>query len=211
MATSRTILIGDIHGCAFEFGELLEMLSPDDGDTIVLMGDLLNKGPDPEGVLQTFESLGCISLLGNHDLDHLEWSQGLVLPKPESVSTRRMMSEPAYSRYLEAVRNMSLIHQTPDFVAVHGAIISDVPLENQPADVLTGKTTIDPSWKDRVDLDRPVVVGHKRYNVVQEMPFVIPGKFYGIDTGCVYGGSLTALILPGGLLIQVKAARNYCL
>jgi serine/threonine protein phosphatase 1 len=209
MSRNNTILIGDIHGCDHEFRELLHLLSPAEGDQLVLLGDLLNKGPDPEGVLQTYASLDCVCLLGNHDLNHLEWSQGTARPKPESVITREEMSKSSYKNYLEAVANMPLYFQTSDLIAVHGAILPGLSLDNQPAKVLTGKTTLDSDWRDDLTLDRPLVVGHKRYNGNPSEPLIIEGKFYGIDTGCVYGGCLTALILPLGRIVQVKAVRDY--
>ena len=84
-----TIFIGDIHGCSREFAALLDAVAPTSDDRLVLLGDLLNKGPDPVGVLETFESLDCVCLLGNHEFDHLKWKAGR-LPKPESVRTRRV-------------------------------------------------------------------------------------------------------------------------
>jgi hypothetical protein len=209
MKRANTILVGDIHGCGHEFSELLQLVSPAQGDQLVLLGDLLNKGPDPEGVFKTFESLDCICLMGNHDLNHLEWSKGTARPKPESERTREEMSKSSYKRYLEAVRQMPLIYETPDLIAVHGAVLPGISLAKQPAKVLTGKTTLDPAWKDNLDLDRPLVVGHKRYNDVQTLPFIIEGSFYAIDTGCVYGGCLTALVLPAGRIFQVQAQRDY--
>lgn len=204
-----TILIGDIHGCSREFKELLQRVSPVTGDRIVLIGDLLNKGPDPVGVLQIFQELGSICLLGNHDFDHLRWQAGRSDPKEESVRTRRLMPLEEYQCYLEAVRRLPLFYEERDLLAVHAAILNAKSLEDQPVGILTGDTALDKSWKDRLSVGRPVVVGHKRYSEDPAAPCIIEGKFYGIDTGCVYGGCLTALSMPSGRIFQVKAERSY--
>src|SRR5258705_4976560 len=97
-----TIIIGDIHGCSYEFSALLDKIAPTCGDRLVLLGDLVNKGPDPTGVLEAFESLNCVCLLGNHDFDHLKWKAGGV-PKSESVLTRKLMPPATYEKYLDCV------------------------------------------------------------------------------------------------------------
>jgi len=206
---ANTILIGDIHGCSRELRELLHRLSPATNDRIVLMGDLVNKGPDPTGVLEIFESLECLCLRGNHECNHLDWQAGHASPKPDSILTRELVSEAIYERYLAEAARMPLYHEQPGFFAVHGAVVNGLPLSEQPDKVLTGEITLDPSWVDFVDLDRPLVVGHKRYSQDQGDPYIVEGKFYGIDTGCVYGGCLTALVLPTGRIVQVKASRDY--
>ncbi len=203
-----TIFIGDIHGCSREFAALLDAVAPASDDRLVLLGDLLNKGPDPGGVLETFESLDCVCLLGNHEFDHLQWKAGRS-PKPESVRTRESMSPARYGRYLELAGRMPLFFENEDLIAVHGALLNGVPLTEQPVEVLTGDLNLDRSWKDQIMLDRPVVAGHKRYSRDQCEPCIEDGKFYGIDTGCVYGGCLTALWMPSGKIAQVRAARVY--
>jgi predicted MPP superfamily phosphohydrolase len=209
MNPANTILIGDIHSCSREFDALLALLAPSPNDQLILLGDLLNKGPDPEGVLEIFESLGCICLRGNHDLNHLEASQGKAKLTQESERTRKLMSKAAYKRYLSAVDQMPNLLELPDLIATHGAVMAGLPLDQQPSKVLTGQTTLAPSWKDHLDLNLPLVVGHKRYSAIQSEPCIIEKKFYGIDTGCVYGGSLTALIMPEGHIVQTKAVRDY--
>jgi serine/threonine protein phosphatase 1 len=203
-----TIIIGDIHGCSREFCALLDKLAPNSDDRLLLLGDLLNKGPDPLGVFKTFESLDCVCLLGNHDLDHLNWSAG-SLPKPESVLTRKLMPPNCYQRYLELVGKMPLFFENKELIAVHSALLNGVPLSNQPIEVLTGDTNLKKTWKDEINLGRPLIVGHKRYSANPCEPYIVEGKFYGIDTGCVYGGRLTALWMPSGKIMQVPAARNY--
>ncbi len=204
----QTILIGDIHGCSRELHELLRLLDLSEA-RIVLLGDLVNKGPDPAGVVRTVRDLDCLCLRGNHDQDHLSWYEGLHGPKPDSIKTRAMMSAEDYSAYLEMVARMPLCLEDEDFIAVHGALREGVPLADQPPEILTGELTLDNSWKDTIDLGRPLIVGHKRYHEPQDEPFIDGRRFFGLDTGCVYGGSLTALAMPSGKIWQVKAERQY--
>lgn len=205
----KTLLIGDIHACAREFYALLDLVGPGSDDRLILMGDLVNKGPDPGGVVRAVRSLDALCLRGNHENDHLRWHDGLAHPKAESVRTRKLMTREEYAGYLVMARAMPLFFECPDLVAVHGALVPGLPLHTQSAALLTGDETPDPSWKDTVDLGRPLVVGHKRYRKDFAKPCIIRHRFYGIDTGCVYGGALTALELPSGKIWQVRAARDY--
>lgn len=208
--SEQTILIGDVHGCSRELQALLDEIGPAASGPIVFLGDLVNKGPDPVGVLRIIRSLKCISLRGNHDINHLEWREGLAEPLPETVVTRSLMPVEDYDAYLEMVASMPYFHQTADFFAVHGALRPDLPISLQPAALMSGVEKFDLSWKDHLQLDRPVVVGHKRYNAAAPAePCVIPDRFYGIDTGCVFGGRLTALEMPSRRFWQVDSARNY--
>jgi predicted phosphodiesterase len=204
----ETIFIGDIHGCSREFSALLDHVSPGRGDRLILLGDLVNKGPDPAGVLQIFATVDCVCLLGNHDLDHLKWKGGGI-PKVESIVTKDLIPAPLYEKFLEEVVRMPPLFERSDFIAVHGGLLNGVALSEQPLEVMTGDRNLSNDWKDEIILDRPLVTGHKRYGSDQAVPYIVEGKFYGIDTGCVYGGCLTALRLPSGTLAQVRAERAY--
>jgi len=205
----KTILIGDIHSCSRELGALLDLLSPTSSDRLILMGDLVNKGPDPGGVIRIVRSLGAVCLRGNHENDHLRWQAGTARPKAESVRTRALMTAEDYSDYLAMAGEMPLYYEDDHLIAVHGSLVPGLPLDEQYPALLTGDETPDPSWKDGIDLGRPLVVGHKRYRRDFSKPCIVKGKFYGIDTGCVYGGTLTALELPSEKIWQVRAARDY--
>ena len=69
----RLIAIGDIHGCHHEFAELLERLELTKDDRLILVGDLVNRGPDSCKVIELARQHRAISLLGNHELRLLNY------------------------------------------------------------------------------------------------------------------------------------------
>ena len=68
---NRVIAIGDIHGCVAALRGLVRLIAPSSCDTIVTLGDYVNRGPDGPGVIDEPIQLGdrckLVSLLGNHD------------------------------------------------------------------------------------------------------------------------------------------------
>ena len=73
MGFMRSIIIGDIHGCAKEFGELLDRVQPGPEDRLILLGDLFDRGPDSWEVFQKVRRLEkafgerFVLLRGNHE------------------------------------------------------------------------------------------------------------------------------------------------
>jgi len=67
----RTIAIGDIHGCSAALDALLEAFQPSSEDTIVTLGDYINRGPDSRGVIDKLIELKdrcrLVPLRGNHE------------------------------------------------------------------------------------------------------------------------------------------------
>src|SRR5258705_12009851 len=65
-------VVGDIHGCAREFGDLLEEIRFDPGrDELWSVGDLVNTGPDSLDALRIWRDAGGRAVLGNHDISAL--------------------------------------------------------------------------------------------------------------------------------------------
>jgi bis(5'-nucleosyl)-tetraphosphatase (symmetrical) len=83
MKTMALYMIGDVQGCDAALEELLDTLdfSPS-RDTLYLLGDLVNRGPDSAGVLRRLMGYGHAAqcLLGNHDLNLLAVAQGIRKP-----------------------------------------------------------------------------------------------------------------------------------
>src|SRR5262245_16953556 len=63
----RTVLVGDVHGCRDELVELLDRVGLGDDDRLVLVGDLVARGPDSRGTLDLLMRLGARSVRGNHE------------------------------------------------------------------------------------------------------------------------------------------------
>ena len=216
--TGRLIAVGDIHGCHTEFAEMLSQLELKAGDRLVLLGDLVNRGPDSVKVLDLARSTGAISLLGNHELRLLKFKR---------TGDRKYMKEhdlqtfdslrPQDWAYLEA---MQLTYEEPDLntVFVHGGFLPNEPWQKQPSEVVTRVQVIDkegrarkradapeaPSWADLWGGPPFVVYGHTPRAEVYKLKWSI-----GIDTACVLGGALTAYILPERRILQVKARQRY--
>lgn len=69
--SSRTIAIGDIHGCLGALDGLLDAISLTADDTLVILGDMIDRGPDSAGVIERLVGLvaDCrlVPLIGNHE------------------------------------------------------------------------------------------------------------------------------------------------
>lgn len=214
----RLIAIGDIHGCHQEFAELLERVALAKEDQLVLLGDLINRGPDSLKVLDLARERKALALLGNHELRLLNYrrTQDKNFLKEHDLETFAQL-RPADWAYLEA---MPLTHYVAEFdtVFVHGGFLPGEPWPKQPAAIVTRIQVIDRDGKPRKRLEAPeaplwadlwsgppfVVYGHIPMTEVYKLKWSA-----GIDTGCVRGGALTAYLLPERRFVQVKARRRY--
>ncbi|MFA6961771.1 MAG: metallophosphoesterase [Opitutaceae bacterium] len=216
----RIIAIGDIHGCHQEFAELLGLLELTKDDRLILVGDLINRGPDSCKVIDLAREHRAISLLGNHELRLLNYRKTKTpvefIARETDMATFRKL-RPEDWTYLEA---MPLTHYVEELntVFVHGGFLPNEPWQRQPASVVTRIQVIDnqgrpckradapdaPLWADRWNGPPFVVYGHTPRPEVYRLKWSI-----GIDTACVMGGALTAFILPEKRCVQVKARRRY--
>jgi predicted phosphodiesterase len=218
MIKGRVIAIGDVHGCHEELKELIGLLAPTDDDLLVFIGDLVNRGPDSHAVVEHVRSLRARALLGNHELRLLNarrTGDDSALKDDDKRTIKQLT--PADWSFLE---EMPLFHHLPeiDTVLVHGGFLPGQSWQTQPASVVTRVQVIDRDGRPRKRSEAPnapywadlwkgppfVIYGHTPRPEVYEKPSSL-----GIDTGCVYGGQLTACILPERKLVQVKAREKY--
>lgn len=69
-----TYVTSDIHGMAFLLEEMLEKIGFSDADTLYILGDMIDRGPDPAGVLDLAASQNnIIALMGNHEEMFIDW------------------------------------------------------------------------------------------------------------------------------------------
>lgn len=214
IALMATHVIGDVHGCHDELSELLDGLGPASEDRLIFVGDLVVRGPDNAGVVRRFldgDLAGATVILGNNE-DKLR----PTLAGDPSYATiavfetiRQLADAGILEASLELFDGFPLFVDLGDVVVSHAGVRPDVPMRAQSrADLLKIKTVdgspYGPMWWEKYAGPATVVFGH---HVLRD-PLCLP-KAIGIDTGCVYGGRLTALTLETGVFTSVRARRTY--
>jgi serine/threonine protein phosphatase 1 len=214
----RLFAVGDIHGCHTEFAELLSRLALEKTDRLVLLGDLINRGPDSSKVIDLARAHGAISLLGNHELRFLKYRRTgdkKFLKDGDSVTHQAL--RPDDWAYLEAMR---ITFEVPELntVFVHGGFLPGQPWQRQPPEVVTRIQVIDrngqpakradepgaPLWADLWSGPPFVIYGHTPRPEVYKLKWSL-----GLDTDCVRGGALTAYEVSEKRFVQVKAREKY--
>jgi len=214
----RTIAIGDVHGCAAEFEELLIALKLQPSDRVIQVGDLINRGPDSHDVIQLAEEYKVQAILGNHEIRLLRARREKCpeLLKNYDYDTLRQLTEPDWE-VLESLPNYYHIAEA-NTVYVHAGFLPEKNWHQQSADVTAHIQVIDNNGKAAKRSDAPTASPWADH--WHGSPFVIYGHTprpkvmlrhgsIGIDTGCVYGGHLTAYIVEEESFVQVRARKAY--
>jgi protein phosphatase len=231
--------IGDVHGCIDELTRLLNRLgyalqeradgsfdaTPPPGRTLIFLGDLVNRGPDTPSVLRLVMSLveagTAIAIAGNHDVTLANALRGNPADKPENLveSLAQLQDEPdSFKRqavgFIESLPRRLRLDDGRLIVAHAGLPLGYHDAEDSAeADkfAVFGRRVPDGNgqmvryrWANDYEGEATVVYGHYSGLRAEWLNDTIC-----IDTGCVYGGSLTALRYPERELVSVPAARIY--
>ena len=201
----RIFAIGDIHGCLDRITSLLEKLPVEhERDKIVFLGDYIDRGPQSRGVLDLMTGLreqhpsSLVFLKGNHEAMFLDYLTGGPLERSflkfggmETLKSYHIedLRSDIPKKHLEFLNGLDTMFVTEQYCFVHAGLKPGIPLENQVED--------DILWirfefiKSDYDWGRRVIFGHTPFDT----PLIEKNKI-GIDTGAVYGGRLTCLVLP---------------
>jgi serine/threonine protein phosphatase 1 len=209
----RTIAIGDIHGCARALAALIEAVDPRPQDTIVALGDYVDRGADSKGVLEQLIELArrttLVPLVGNHeemllavrqDPNQLEpWLRFGGVATLDSYGSLSIGAIPDdHFAFLESCR---LIHESDRHFFVHANYAPDVPLDQQNAETLVWLSMRDSVPTPHVS-GKVALVGHTPQKDGEVLDL---GHLKCLDTGCCYGGWLTALDVESGEIWQADA------
>ena len=186
-------------------------------DRVIFAGDLVDRGPRRRECVELAMRHSCI--LGNHEEKHLrirrQQRKDVI---PDHAETIRVLDD----RHFKYFESLPLYLRIPEAnaVVVHAAVLPGIPIEQQPSSVLLHGQCIRPpardtKWPSKAPSDwkfwtnywqgpERVIFGH----TVLDRPLVSRWAV-GIDTGCVHGGALTAVVLPDWKIVSVPARKNY--
>ena len=209
---SRTIAIGDIHGCSIALAAIIDSIDPQSNDTIIPLGDYVGRGIDSKGVLDQLIELAdhcqLVPILGNHDQMMLHARDGgsefqfwlssggdSVLDAYGSTGQLELIPREHF-QFLESCRSS---FETNTHIFIHANCKPEIPLE-----ALDDHTIRWLSLRDYVPPKQHcsgniVVVGHTPQAEILDM-----GHLICLDTGVCRGGWLTALEVESGEVWQVN-------
>ncbi|MCP3872756.1 MAG: hypothetical protein GY699_06320, partial [Desulfobacteraceae bacterium] len=213
----KTLVIGDIHGCYDELMALLDKAALGREDRIIALGDILDRGPDSAKVVDFFNLHAQAScLMGNHEHKHLLMNEGTIQPSISQQITSKHFSESEYRYLIHAIRQFPYCLDMETAVLVHGSFEPGISVAQQKQAVLLGtrngeaylKKTYDKPWYMLYDQKKPIIAGHRDVSGKGEVQVINDTVFF-MDTGCCYGKTLSAVLLPDFKIFQVKSRKNY--
>ena len=209
---TKTVIVGDVHGCSGELEELLEKVRYRKGkDRLVFVGDLVARGPDTVGTLNLARKLEAKVVRGNHEERLLAWRHRGKALGPDHERVVEELAEKHWEQLERTVLWLALPEH--GVLVVHGGVVPGIPVDQTPAEALLKMRTVTgngrwsqdsgdgPLWGTKYTGPPHVVFGHNARSEPQLHPWAT-----GIDTACVYGGRLTAVVLDEGKAIPRGAA-----
>lgn len=196
--SSRTLMVGDVHGCSFELATLIDKVRP---TRCILVGDAFRKGPDSIGVWRLIQHHQLESVLGNHELavlqnreaypeEMIQWIQQLPLWIDGEVIRDGF------------VQQWRIVHAGVDPINPNSTTKQQaVSMRHYTNDHHKGVQF----WWELYTREQLIIYGHDAKRGVQDHR----PKTLGLDSGCVYGNGLTAYLLEEDRLIHIPSQRVY--
>ena len=208
MDSGKRYVVGDIHGCVKSFRNMVtEKIRLTKDDTLFLLGDYIDRGPDSKGVLDFImelqrESYTVKPIMGNHEymlLQSLDDEVGFTNWK-KNGSTQTLMSFGVPEEktgefdsirqipdvYRDFLSNLSYFEETDDFYFVHAGLGKDI--ENPKDDLDTLFWSRKEYYNRTILKSRILIHGHTPVSMIsiQDRVYDGDGKVLNLDGGCVY-------------------------
>ena len=219
-------VIGDIHGCAEDLRRLIDALPLRGGDSVVFLGDYIDRGPDSAAVVaylislrQQLDGIEWVFLKGNHEDMFLSYlgldgqhgdmfliNGGKATLASYGVAPDQFLPAQAFEAipvaHVRFYKTLEKYHQMDSFLCVHAGIHPQKPLTEQ--------TDEEFFWIRNAfiysshTLPYTVLFGHTpQSTVLYDLPYKV-----GLDTGLVYGNMLTCLDVDEKVLYQIHRGKK---
>jgi serine/threonine protein phosphatase 1 len=192
----RRLVIADIHGCSKTFKALVEKIGLILDDTLFLLGDYIDRGPDNCGVINYIIYLqsngyNIKPLRGNHEQEIIEAFEEYDTAtfkfyvkrfrSHDLIDTRGKIKEP----YFDFIKNLPFYFQLPDYYLVHGGInfSKENPFDDLRQLLVLRKST----YNQEKAGNRKIVFGHQPTHF-KDIQMAIESKsvLLPLDNGCIY-------------------------
>ena len=220
----RTLIISDIHGELEKFDQLLEKAEFDSNeDQLILLGDYVDRGSDPCGVLKRVIELseqGAIVLRGNHDdmmiaaVDNkpdawARWEKNGAIHTlrsyDPSIEKMKIPNSDTFKQHVSFIKMLDYYYETDNYIFVHAGVDPDKPIEETDPSILVW---IRDPFHIGYQGEKTVVFGHTptSYFHGKGNNDVYFGKnnIIGIDGGAVFEGQLNCLELETNHVYSVS-------
>jgi serine/threonine protein phosphatase 1 len=211
--SKRLIAIGDIHGCSAALDCLIDSINPDKQDTIVALGDYVDRGPDSKGVIDRLIALQdrceVVALQGNHEemmLDvvrgqkpHLRWLQygGVETLDSYGFIGDLNVIPPEHFEFFDSMVDY---YESEDHIFCHANYVPELPMPEQDIFHLRWQKLTEFVPGPHVSGKR-FVLGHTHDRGGEIFD---AGHFICLDTYCYGGGWLTAMDVESGEMWQAN-------
>jgi serine/threonine protein phosphatase 1 len=215
----RTFVIGDIHGCYKTLMALLAKISPDPArDALIFLGDYIDRGPDSQKVIAELLQLqqkytNFVALKGNHERMFLDFLAGrdrefylmmggrstlksYGLAKKWSPENKNSIPQD----HLIFINELFSYWEDEEYIYTHAGLQPGIHVSQQTPEWLLWARNkfIDSDY----DFGKRVIFGHTPFTTPR-----IESNKIGIDTGAVFDGRLTCLILPETEFVSVPGEK----
>ena len=208
-------MVGDVHGCFKEFLALLKKANYNSKThRLILVGDIINRGPHSLEMLEWVKNKGVEMVRGNHEQSFIRGlkSNGLLSPVLKKLKKDIKQDLKKWLKWLEA---LPFYIEEEDFLVVHAGLVPGEHPQYSDPDLLMNirtwdgqgediKSEFNPAWYSYYKNPKPVIYGHWANQGLKVRKNTI-----GLDTSCVYGHKLSGVLLPERQILQIPALRNY--